>query len=994
MISGAALAMAASPSFAQTADDPSATEVEAIVITGSRIVRQDYDAISPITTVDSETIELTSTLSVESLLNELPQVVAGNMRTSNNSGGEEFATVDLRGLGPSRTLVLVNGERVPASSTTGVVDLNTIPSALIQRVEVVTGGASAVYGSDAMSGVVNFILKDDFEGAELSATYGASFDGLAPEFNINLLFGGSFANGRGNLSTFVDYYSRESVSQGELDFSSVSAAVVVDSNGDYVLAESAQEWWDIFNAGGYGTALSGGSATPAWGTVYNNAGNPFTGLGATVSATGNDNFLPGGYDLDCDGVANGTAYNTGNLSFDAAGNLTPRAISGGCAVPDRAAGSSRYNFAPDNYLIIPAERFNITTIGHYDITDNVRLDTRISYSNTWQQVALAPTPATGLTVRMTPAMSSYIAAEHPDLYAALMSRPDPDADFTMDRRTTELGSRIGDSENNALSLLGTLTGDFGASGWDWSVTASFGVNNFTSSGRNSANKNNFNNGLAGCQTYDSAGNPVPVPDTNCVLVDIFGEGTMTPEMVDYITTPTFATTEVEESRIAGFTRGDLFELPAGPVAAVVGFEWRNSSFDFRVDNEQRSGNMYGFNAIQDQGGSVGVTELYTEIAVPLLRDLPGANYLGLEAGYRYSDYDTVGGLDTYKIGLEWEPVDFLKFRTVYNSAVRAPSVFELFQNGDQGFPSYTDPCATTSSYSPDANLAAFCTSEVAAAGGSFDFSTTPLTQGNSQVEAFAFGNPDLLPEEAETFTVGVVFQPDFFPLGDLRASLDYYDIEFTNIISSLGATYWIGECYTDRDAAACDRVARDPVTGQIDSVDTTRTNAGYYHTQGYDLQVDWSLNMADVGLPGRIRVNELFTYVDSADFDGFEQAGLGFTSIGGAVFDWKSITTVFYDVADWTFMGRWTYLPELEDYYFGNNILTDEPTMQPNAAYLDVSARWNINDSVALTAFVGNVFDEDPETFASGAYAGQANTDVQVQRVLGRTFSINVRTRF
>lgn len=992
MISGAALAMAASPSFAQSADE--ATQVEAVVITGSRIVRQDYDAISPITTVDSETIELTSTLSVESLLNELPQVVAGNMRTSNNSGGEDFATVDLRGLGPSRTLVLVNGERVPASSTTGVVDLNTIPSALIQRVEVVTGGASAVYGSDAMSGVVNFILKDDYEGAEMSATYGASFDGKAPEFNLNLLFGGSFASGRGNLSTFVDYYSREAVSQSEFDWSRTSAAVIVDANGDYQLAHTSQQWWDYYNAGGLGTILAGGSGTSAWGTILNNAANSFAGLGAAVAASGNNNFLAGNYDTNCDGSANAADYDSGNLSFDANGNLTPLATAGGCAVPDRAAGSSQYNYAPDNYLIIPAERFNITTIGHYDITDNVRLDTRISYSNTWQEVSLAPTPATGLTVRMTPAMSSYIAAQHPDLYAALMTRPDPMGDFIMNRRTNELGPRIGEAENNALSLLGTLTGDFGSSGWDWSLTASYGVNNFTSTGRNSANKNNFDNGLAGCQTYDAAGNVVPVPDTNCVLVDIFGEGTMTPEMVNYITTPTFATTQVEESRIAGFTRGDLFELPAGPVAAVFGFEWRESRFDFRVDNEQRSGNMYGFNAIQDQSGAVGVTELYTEVAIPLLRDLPGAQYLGLEAGYRYSDYTTVGGLDTYKIGLEWQPVNFLKFRTIYNSAVRAPSVFELYQNGDQGFASYTDPCRTTGTSAPDASLAAFCTAQVAAAGGVWDFSTTPLTQSNSQVEAFAFGNPDLLPEEADTFTIGVVFQPNFFPLGNLRASLDYYDIEFTNIISSLGAGYWINQCYGERSLTACDRVRRDPVSGQIDSVDTTRTNAGYYHTQGYDLQVDWSLNLADVGLPGRVRVNELFTYVDKADFDGFDQAGYGFTQIGGAVFDWKSTTTVFYDVADWTLMGRWTYLPELEDYWFGGNYLTDEPTMQPHAAYLDLSARWNITDDVALTAFVGNVFDKGPEIYASGAYAGQANTDVQVHRVLGRTFSINVRTRF
>ena len=211
IIGGAALlALQAAPAFAQDA-----TEVEGVVVTGSRIVRQDFEAISPVTTVGSEQLELTATLTVDTLLNELPQIVPGNTRTSNNAGGEDFATIDLRGLGPRRTLVLVNGERVPASSPLGVVDLNTIPASLIDRIEVVTGGASAVYGSDAISGVVNFILKDDYEGAEITATYGSSFEGKAPEVEVNALVGGNFANGRGNATAYAAYYNRESVSQSE-----------------------------------------------------------------------------------------------------------------------------------------------------------------------------------------------------------------------------------------------------------------------------------------------------------------------------------------------------------------------------------------------------------------------------------------------------------------------------------------------------------------------------------------------------------------------------------------------------------------------------------------------------------------------------------------------------------------------------------------------------------------------------------------------------------
>ena len=1033
MIGGVALAIAAGPAMAQDApaSQTDASQVADVVVTGSRIARKDFEAVSPITTVTAETIELTSTLSVENLLNDLPSVVAGNMATSNNSGGESFATVDLRGLGPNRTLVLINGERLPASSTTGVVDLNTIPTSLISRVEVVTGGASAVYGSDAIAGVVNFVLKDNFEGAELTATYGASFDGLQPEVSLAGLFGGNFADGRGNLTAYASYYSREKVSQGELDFSRTSAGIAYDASGRPYVVDSAQEWLDV-TAGGGGNYFSGGSGTSAWGTIYNRpgnagpdgiwntaddvVGNPFGGaptvlrpgpdgilgtaddLSPTYAAgTGLAGLLPsqfgiGSNDTNCDGVANTAPVNTGNLSFDTNGALTPHAGSGACTVPDRAAGSSRYSFAADNYLILPAERFNITTIGHYDITDSVRLDIQLNYANTWQEVSLAPTPATGLTVNLTPAMQNLIQTKHADLWAALAARPDPLAPFNMDRRTNEVGARYGVTKNSSLAMLATLTGDFGDSGWDWSLTTSYGKNQLQDLGKNSVNRTAFLQGLAGCQdptTGASLGvNALP----GCVPLDIFGEGTLTAEMVNFLTVPTFSTTDIEESRIAGFVRGNIMELPAGPLAAVVGFEWRESRAEFRVDNEQRTGNIYGFNAVQDQGGTISVSELYGELSLPLVRDLPFAKYIGVDLGYRYSDYSSVGGLDTYKIGLEWEALDWLKFRTVYNSAVRAPSVFELYQNGDQGFATFIDPCMIQGGQAPSAQIAAFCALQTPG----IDYSTG-LTQNNTQTEAFAFGNPNLKPESAKTFTIGAVFQPDFFPIGNLRATVDYYDIEITDIIASLGVGYWIEQCYDSLSltSAACQRVQRDTVTGQMDFVNTSRTNGGFYRTKGVDTQIDWSLNLEDYGMPGRLRVNELFTYVDELNFDGDDTVGYGYSSIGGANFDWKSVLSVTYDIADWTIFARWSHTPKLKDPVF-TNAFDDTEYEMPAASYVDLSARWNVTDDFQLTAFIGNLFDKEAPQTPIGVYNGQANTDTQLYYpgLLGRTFSISARARF
>jgi len=986
IIGGAALlALQAAPAYAQ--DD--STTVEDVVVTGSRIVRQDFEAISPVTTVGSEQLELTATLTVDTLLNELPQIVPGNTRTSNNSGGEDFSTIDLRGLGTQRTLVLVNGERVPGSSTTGVVDLNTIPASLIDRIEVVTGGASAVYGSDAISGVVNFILKDDYEGAEITATYGQSFSGHAPEIEVNALLGGNFANGRGNMTMYAAYYNREEVLQSEFDFSRTSAAACYDSVRLRVtICDTAAE--GIPSGSNIGVIFAGGSATPAWGIVTNNAANPFQNLSVLLPGQ----FGAGNTDTNCDGVPGG-AVNGGNLSFNDAGQLTPNNASGACGVPDRAAGSSRYNFAPDNFLIIPAERINMTTTGTYDITDNIRAKVMFNFVNSTSEVQLAPTPATNLVVTLTPAMQALISANAPDLWIALQSRPNPLAPFTMQRRTNEVGTRNGFFENNSFYLLTTVDGDFNDN-WNWSITASYGSNRFDARGINSVNATALRQGLAGCQT--AAGAPLGTSALpGCVPLDIFGPGTLTPTMVNFITVDTFSETQVEESRVAGFVRGDLFELPAGPIAAVFGFEYRDTGIDFEVDNEQRSGNIFGFNAIQAINGAIQVSELYAEVSVPLLKDMPFFHYLGLEGGYRVSDYSSAGQIETYKIGGEWAPVEWLRFRAVYNEATRAPSVIELFQNGDQGFPSYLDPCRASNT-AGNIPLQNFCVNQ------GVPLALIPTFAAlNSQVQAFAFGNPNLSPETAETWTAGFVFQPDWFPIGDFRMTVDWYDIEIQDAVGALGAQFWINTCYTSLNPAdpACARITRDPVTGQITAVNTTIANLSTIATEGVDIQAEWTVNLEEtfLGIPGRLRVNELFSIIDSFEVNGTDFVGTTSAAIGGAIFDWKSTLSIYYTLGDWTAFARWSYVPKLCDPTFATVgtaagcSSTDFGQMDPEASYVDVSARWNVTDNFQVTGFIGNLFDEDPPQTPAGLFS-QANTDPQVYRVLGRTFSISAKVRF
>ncbi len=1025
MIAIATSSVGVAPAMAQDAE-----EEEAIVVTGTRLVRQDFEAISPITTVGAEQLELTATLTTDTLLNELPQIVPGNTRTSNNAGGEAFATVDLRGLGPNRTLVLVNGERIPASSTTGTVDINTIPASLISRIEVVTGGASAVYGSDAMSGVINFVLKDDYEGGEFTVTYGSELEtGNAAEFEINGLVGGNFANGRGNMTAYASYYNREGVFQSEYDYSRVSGAICYDINrgqsAAYFICDTAAEAAANANGGGFlNPNLLGGSSTPPWGWINNSPTNPFDA--ATINASANIAPFTGGtfgsYDHDCNAATPNIAYGAAslNLSFSDAGTLSPRLTSGACFVPDRAAGSSYYNFAPDNYLFIPGERIALSTTGHYDITDDVTLSILINYTNSRSEVQLAPTPATSLTVTLTPAMRTLIMNNHADLWDALQSRPTPYAPFTINRRTTEVGARTSFDENNSLYFIAGLDGSLGEN-WDWNLSASYGQVLFNTRAVNSVNATALRQGLSGCQTPTVGGDGLPSTADDggtplgglalpgCVPLDVFGPGTLDANMQAFLRVNTFTDLTVEESRVAGYVRGDLFDLPAGPIAAVFGFEYRDTFMSQHNDNEQTSGNIFGFNAIQDQVGQIDVYELYTEVAVPILSELPGAHYLGIEAGFRRSNYSSVGNVDTYKVGGEWAPVEWLRFRAVFNEATRAPNVFELFRGGDQGFVTTQDPCRDVSPADGVPDVAGVTAAECIATGIPGVF-YPGFAQQNSQLQSFGFGNPNLAPETAETWTYGLVFQPDWFPIGDFRATVDYYDIEISDAILGLGAAFILNDCYVNNNPLSCARLNRNPADGQFQGigfgVNTTVANQGLLSTSGTDIQLEWSVPIG----PGQLTVNELYSLLDSfrvAGANGAFNEFVGTTSaaIGGAFPDYKSVLSVSYSVGDWTLFGRWSYVPEVTSgplNGFGPCLLanglscgpgTALATTSPEASYVDLSARWNVTDNFTITANIDNVFDDYPPQTADG-YTSQANTDPQVYRVFGRTFAISGRYRF
>ena len=964
---------------------------DVVVVTGSRIARQDFTAISPVTTVGAADIELTATLSVEQLLNELPQVIPGNTVTSNNAGGEDFATVDLRGLGPSRTLVLIDGERVPGGSTSGVTDINTIPAGLLERVEVVTGGASAVYGSDAISGVVNFILKKDYEGAEIRSTASTSEGGKTDSFNVDALIGGNFDDGRGNITAYGSYFTRTGVFQSAYDYSRRSGSVVYDSDGashySYALVDSSQKWLDYVNnppAGHVrGNAASGGSGTPPWGSISSNAANPFRNLST---------LIPGQFaaaNTDCNAATAGVAVNGGGLSFNDAGKLTPFFGTRACGVPDRAAGSSRYNFAPDNYIYLPAERYGLTTMGHYDINDDVTANFMLSYVRSQTQVQLAATPITGLSI---PVSSPAIAGAdgivgtgddpHPDLSIALNSRPTPGANFTYAWRSNGIGPRVGNFENSALTARVSLTGHL-APTWEWNLSAGWGESDFTQDLRNNVNSVALLQGVMGCANV-----PVTARLPNCVNVDIFGPTVTTPAMSAFVGTDIRAVGRFEQSSVAGYVRGDLFQLPAGPVSTVFGVEYRGDDGAFLVDDAQRRGEIAGFNQQNSIVGAIDVYEAYTEVVVPILAKLPFVYDLSLEAGYRASDYSSIGSVQSYKYGGSYSPFSWLSFRSVYNKAVRAPNLQEIGQAGDQGFPTYVDPCR---SLGISAATQAFCITQGVPSGNYPGFAQT-----NTQVQSFAFGNPNLDPEEAETITAGLVFKPDFIPVGTLNASVDWYDITLSQAIVPRGVGSILNGCYGAlgvgaQAAADCARITRDPATGQVTAINTSLGNGvGDLETKGIDVQAEYELDLDELfaGVPGRLSLNTLLSFVDSYDNFGTEIVGTNAVGIGGSVPDFKAVTTARYEIGDYLVQLRHSYVPELIDQNFNF-------TKTPEFSNYDLSARWNVTDALQLTAVISNITNEFPPQIPGGI-TDQANTDAALYApwAVGRVYSVSARLRF
>ena len=972
------LTLAATPAFAQseTDADEGADEVAAtIVVTGSRVTNPNLELSSPVTFVGSEELELRQTNTAEQFLRELPSAVPSvGSAVNNGNGGSSF--VDLRGIGSQRNLVLLDGRRFVPADTTGRVDLNSIPLAVIERTDILTGGASTTYGADAVSGVVNFITKKDFAGLEMNASAQVTEEGDGEVYRTDLTVGANFDDGRGNAVLSIGYQDQAAVFQGDRSFSE-------------------------FNVGSFSGAASGSSnAVPA-----------------VIVA-------PDGPDADTLGVS---------------GQLNE-------AGTDIGAFDRPYNFNPSNIFQTPFERFNLFGQARYEVSDAVEVYTQAAFSkqtvstiiapggsffNTYQLNLNNPFIPDALAQRYADNLgltaAEFIAARNTQFGPTLVDgTANPDyVQFASQvrRRSIEAGTRNSDFTSTLFNLVVGARGGI-TDNISWDVSGTYGESERIQRQSGFARFNRLQQSLLSLPDgtcIDNSG--------GCVPINLFGTaGNLgSPEALDYVfslTQQVITATSIATAN--GTIAGDFgWGLSDTPISFATGVEYREFTASRLSDEASQTPGAVvgGGGAAPDINGSYDVVDVFGELIIPIFEGQAFAENLTLELGGRYSDYSTAGTEFTWKVGGTWEPIIGLSFRGNYQRAARAPNIGELFAPVTTGLDNLAnDPCQGP--VAPTGALLAACLAQVPAgsAGAAAISNGTVLPPAAGQINVTGGGNPDLGTEEATTWTVGAVFQPDALP--GFSASIDYWNIEVTGAVSSPTVGDVIALCFDNPSATnpGCQisAISRNPTTGGLDGAPNetpglflNASNLGLITTDGIDISLRYAFDLSD---SWGVSLNSNATWTNSNKFQatplGLDRECVGYYSVncGSPQPEWVIQTRATFSYDDFMSLSlRWRYLSGLEqepqdiidngEAFIGNSPLFGDVdfTKIPAESYFDLTGQFDVSENVLFTLTVQNLFDNKPTVVGSdiGSTAfNSGNIYPSTYDALGRRYGASVKFRF
>ncbi len=980
------LAAASSASAQQTTPTPAPTPADSgaatgseVVVTGSRIARRDYVAESPILTVQTQMLQTTAPPTLDEALGKLPQFtgITGQTATGAGFGQIGAATLNLRNLGSSRNLVLLDGRRMQPSTTGFAVDINNIPSALIDSVEVITGGASAVYGSDAVAGVINIKLKHNFEGIQFDVKGGISDRGDYFNTDDAVTAGANFANGRGNVVISLDYLHRAATYQRDIPFYQRELAA---GSGSFGLS--------FLDVGYYQPELDTipGTAVPNW-PGFPAAGPVDLGFNTDHSTLFN--------------IATGAGYTSGYYPQN----------------PNYAFSNGvKYNANYNEYATTPMNRYSGFARFEYELTDGISAYGQVLYSHYDVDNVFIPLPAANFWSVAIP-----VDAAHPiptELATVLAQRNVPNAPWHYSRAISFLGIPTTRNTSDVYQALVGLKGDIAHTDWTWDVYASHGSSTVDSVGEQGyvdwrrweqlLQAPNYGAGFS-----DGTGNAC-----TSGISPFIDSATITKDCRNYIQYQYHNALDQTQDVVEANLQGKVADLPAGELRAAFGASYRRNTLDSQVDpiyetNPQigvgtGASSMVGTFAANSSSGGSHVYELYGEALIPVLRDAMLAKSLDVNLAYRYSHYALSGGVSTYKASADWRLTDWVMLRGGYQRAVRAPNVTELFSSAQATIviPAF-DPCVNVGPFAlppgpygnnaanPDqAQVKALCAALTpGAAPGLFN---GYAGQGTPVLVGQLAGNPNLRPEKADTFTAGIVLTPHGLPWNSsLSVAVDYYNIKIADAIQALDPNQTYQLCFnafgTNPNYSAtdpyCQLLRRNPGNGLPSGVNDVYQNEGGIRTAGVDAQVDWKVPVG----AGMLDLNGVVNYL--ADYKQSFLTGLAFVeyadtiSSTAAYFRWRSLLTATYALDKVTAGVRWRFTPRTRDVTCASQC--QAPDTASHSTF-DLFGSYALTSSVRLTAGIDNLLDKDPPIV--GGVLG--NTNLGEYDVIGRQFYAAIRAKF
>ena len=843
-------------------------EIAEVAVTGTRI--SGFTAPTPVTSVGIEELQMKAVRNVADLMQDIPALRV-NFNTGQVSAPLGSSNLDLRALGANRTLLLLDGRRFGATDSTGGVDVNVIPTVLIKKIDIVTGGASAAYGSDAVSGVVNMFLDNEFEGLKTDVQYGQSKYDDVRQTGASFGYGKSLLGGRLHFVTAGDYTKNSGqASQASRPWGRNNVAIL--NNPAYVAGNGQAQRLILPNSllsqmtyGGV-TAVNSNAALRGIEFLPGGVTRPFA-YGTNVGST----FMTGG----------------GGISVIGDANILPEL--------ERGSGYAHVSF---------------------DLNDSAKLYADALYSHaTAFADQLFNTDTGNLTIRRE---NAFLPQNVRNIMVANNLQT-----FQMGRLDTEAGVFTTDVTMKVQRYAVGAEGTF-FDGWNWDVYAQFGRNNYDRRDNNNRITANYAaavdavinpaTGLAVCRST------LTNPNNGCVPANVFGQGSISPAAVAYYTGTSWVNQEQEQNVYAFKIDGHPFSTWAGPVATAFGAEYRTEAIEVDSDPISQASGWRQINA-QKLDGSYNVKEGFVEVGVPLLNEKPFAYLLDLNGAVRRTDYSTSGGVTTWKVGLNYEPIEELRVRGTLSRDIRAPNINELFSGQNQGISPLIDP----------------------------------LNNTQRSVVQLTGGNPNLTPERALSYTFGAVYNPSWAP--GLRMSADYYSIDLEDAISALTPQQVVDGCYRQGQQDLCNQLTRD-ATGVLTRVEATLLNTAATETSGIDLELGYSFDLA----AGKLSLRMLTTYVDklTTTINGVLTDRAGQVGATGGIPHWRGNVSADFRTQKYTAGILYRYVEGgTYDNTFIEGIDINDNSVS-GRSYVDLSGAYRITDAIEIFGKINNVLDADP----------------------------------